>query len=258
MLSGASHALARPKAEHTGPKAEHAVLVSGTVIDSEGKRVQGARVDYARPDNQPESVVRSDSKGHFAVETTAKALVVRKAGFDGTFVSVSRKRRVKVVLRHSVSPSVKACSAQVRCQQVDGWATSLCIPEAVGVPVTAERGDSYAVLRFSWKSSPGSPSLVHGVGPTWTVGLPSEQDVWQSEHYSEATVRRGFLELTDARGKRKHGGYWRYIGLPGESAGYRDVSAVEAQRLNQALDSICVRSEAFQLSYILRNAQFSF
>jgi hypothetical protein len=85
---------------------------------------------------------------------------------------------------------------------------------------------------------------MHGSGPLWSFGTPSDLDVWRSVSYEEATFDSGRLTIIDARGQFPNGDRWRHLGMFGESASYSDVDEVTAKILDQFLDGACLKAAA--------------
>ena len=79
----------------------------------------------------------------------------------------------------------------------------------------------------------------------WSLGIPVTSDVWESVEYSdtsypETSFMQGRVVILDARGKTAAGRFWRYLGMIGESATYRDVDEAAARILDKVLDGACL------------------
>ncbi len=83
---------------------------------------------------------------------------------------------------------------------------------------------------------------MHGSGPLWSFGTPSDRDVWGSAKYEEVTYDVGGLTVIDARGQLPNGNRWRYLGKFGESASYSGIDGATAKILDQFLDGACLKS----------------
>jgi hypothetical protein len=83
---------------------------------------------------------------------------------------------------------------------------------------------------------------MHGSGPMWSFGLPSEPDVWRSIEYEEIVYDNSGVRIIDARGQFSNGNRWRNLGMFGESASYTDMDEATAKILDRFMDGACLKS----------------
>lgn len=84
--------------------------------------------------------------------------------------------------------------------------------------------------------------ILHGSGLAWSLGTPSDRDVWRSVKYEEVVYDVEGLTIIDARGQLPNGNRWRILGRFGESASYSDMGETIAKILDQFLDGACLKS----------------
>src|SRR5262249_55200941 len=81
--------------------------------------------------------------------------------------------------------------------------------------------------------------MLHGAGPTWTLGIPYTGDVWESSDYSENAYLTKDSDVVDARGIAPGGKRWRYLGRFGESVSYYEPAPARAALFDRALNGVC-------------------
>jgi len=178
----------------------------------------------------------------------ASAFVVRKAGYASTHVLIEDPINVEVIFeKQDIRPQPPACSPQAECSSLG----SLCfeLPEGIEKSENIQDSDYTAVWYLQSGSEPRSPGILHGTGPNWSFGLPSDCDVWRSVQYAETVYSapgppdpEGILFIRDARGVAHDGKEWRYVGTFGESASYSRADSETARLPDRVLDSVCLIS----------------
>jgi hypothetical protein len=135
---------------------------------------------------------------------------------------------------------VASCANKSSCKAIVGFGGIFCLSKVDGVEVSEQGNDvDYGLRFFSVQSKDEVKSILHGSGPTWDWGVPSNEDVWRSVDYSEQQSMVGSHRVLDARGRTSDGQFWRYVGRLGESASYRDVDTESAALLDKVLDGVC-------------------
>lgn len=205
--------------------------VSGTVVDVSGKPIAGAHIDHS--DVQGEQLF-SDDQGRFSLHTRAPAVVVRKLGYNGQLLHLTPGSKLRVVL-HRATEALPACSKT--CSTLKTSASALCFPAIPNVQ-TGEQGryEDTFVRAFT----AGSTELLHGAGPSWSLGIPYTGDVWESSQYLEHTYTAKGADIIDARGVAPDGKRWRYLGRFGESASYYEADPAASALLDRVLDGVCL------------------
>jgi hypothetical protein len=212
--------------------------VSGVVVDATGNPIADALVENT---DENRKSIKSDAQGEFALITRAPSFVIRKPGFQSVFLRSMNSSSVRVTMETSkeVLPS---CAAQSACKTIDGWQSAFCFPVIPEVKVSEVGRDiDYGQRLFTVKTKSGVKGIRHGAGPLWSVGIPTNEDVWSSVKYSEKTFLAGHSFIVDARGNTAADKYWRSVGTFGESATYYDVDQDTADLLNRVMDGICIR-----------------
>ena len=126
---------------------------------------------------------------------------------------------------------------------IDGWGATLQFQQVNDVKASRQGQDlDYGARSYYIETKAGPKGIRHGSGPLWSFGMPSDQDIWRSVKYEEATYDFGGLTITDARGELSNGQWWRFLGKFGESASYSDVDEATAKILDGFLDTACSKS----------------
>lgn len=209
--------------------------ISGVVVDDSGQPVSGAHIDHS--DIEPREQLFTDDRGRFQIRTRAPAVVIRKLGYNGQLVRISGLE-LRVVL-HRATRAIPKCSQS--CLGLETAASRFCFPQIPGIH-TGGQGhyEDTFVRAFTMQSSDRTTELLHGAGPTWTLGIPYTGDVWESKQYSETESTTQDLDIIDARGVAPDGRHWRYLGRYGESASYYEADAQTAAILDRVLDGVCL------------------
>jgi hypothetical protein len=210
--------------------------IRGVVVDEQEKPIVGACLDHY---GAIYCNTRTDALGRFQIDTAASAMVVRKPRYAPQRVSISGDA-LRIVL---VSDNAAAPVCQRRCD--DGIHGQFCFPYQEGVKATRPFNDvDYTARSYIARAGRERAGIMHGQGPSWSLGLPRARDVWESREYSERDYVWGpELIVVDARGKSADGTAWRYLGTLGESASYSGVkSDVLVQVLDRVLDGFCMAS----------------
>jgi hypothetical protein len=229
------------------PLALHSQRLSGIVVDADGKTIDGVRIDHATQRGFGEKT--SDHDGHYSIETNGHAVVFRKSGYHGELVRASSKTGLRVVLQHATR-DFPTCKTLRDFEGIVDGAPGLYFPMVAGVSVDGRGMDiDYATRLYSVKTEAGSKAIQHGRGPMWSFGIPVSSDVWGSTEYSdtsypEASFMQGHVVILDARGKSADGKFWRYLGMLGESASYRNVDEVTGRILDKVIDGACLQTKS--------------
>ena len=213
--------------------------IVGTVVDPEGQPVGDADIGHIGDRWQ---VHQTDLEGRFTVDTKAPSIVVRKAGFRSELVRTQDVTDIRVTLHKlNGSRTFPNCSNTGYFEGIEGWSASFRFLRMSGVKASPHVSDiDYGVRYYSVATKHGRKGITHGSGPMWSLGAPSDLDVWQSAKYEETASDAGGLTIIDARGQLTDGSRWRYLGMVGESASYSGVDEATAKKLDQFLDGACV------------------
>jgi len=220
------------------PQARH---ITGIVVDPEGKPVVEARIDHT---NDRLQAHQTDSEGRFEVDTRAPILVVRKAGFRSELVRMQDATESRVTLQKlNENRLFPTCSNTGQYDGIDGWGAGFQFPRTSGVKASRQGRDiDYGARNYYVATKQGPKGIMHGSGPLWSFGTPSDLDVWRSVKYEEVTYDVGGLTIIDARGQLPNGSRWRNLGKFGESASYSDMDEATARILDRFLDGACLKS----------------
>ena len=210
--------------------------VTGVVLDDAGTPVAGAHIDHS--DVQAREQLFSDDHGRFQIRTRAPALIVRKLGYDGQLVRLSKTQPIHVVL-HRSTRRLAACAAH--CRTLETSASAFCIPTIPGVS-SGEQGryEDTFVRAFTLAGSEASGEMLHGAGAHWSLGIPYTGDVWESSDYSEHSFIGKGADVIDARGIAPGGKRWRYLGRFGESVSYYEAEPATAAAFDRVIDGVCL------------------
>ena len=217
--------------------------ITGVVVASDGKPVAEARIDHSNYNGQSH---QTDSNGRFELDTRAPILVVRKAGFRGEVLRTQDATEVRVVLQR-LSPDLRfpPCSKTEEYVGIVGRGVSFRFRKIQGITASTQGHDAdYDARNYYVEAVPGHAGIMHGSGPTWSFGMPLENDVWRSVKYEEKTYDFAGLTIIDARGQLPNGNLWRFLGKLGESASYSDMDEATAKILDKFLDGACLVSDA--------------
>lgn len=213
--------------------------VSGVVLDDSGKPVAGAHIDHS--DLEPREQLFTDDRGRFQLRTRAPAIVVRKLGYDGQLVKTGSAGTLRVILHHATR-TLEPCAPA--CRGLKTSASVFCFPPIPGVHIGEQgRYEDTFVRAFTVQSADRTTELLHGAGPTWSLGIPYTGDVWESSHYSERALPGDGSDVVDARGVAPDGRRWRYLGRYGESASYYEADPPAATLLDRVLDGVCLANQ---------------
>jgi hypothetical protein len=106
----------------------------------------------------------------------------------------------------------------------------------VKVPPVKTKNASDVDYTGSWtyvKTKNGRKGIITGHGPTYTLGGPSDQEVWFSTEYFEVMYDNG---IVDARGRAADGTYWRSQSIFGSAAQYYNQDRASAEILDCIMD----------------------
>jgi hypothetical protein len=204
-----------------------AATLSGTVTDASGKPLRDARVDHTgrmvvvaatvlavapSPDE-----IRTDADGHFRVTTSNPAVVVRNPGFASQRVPISGEAHVQITLQ----PMRLA---------------SLCKQSPPPKVKTKKANDvDYTATWFYVGRKMDRKGILSGSGATYSLGAPSDSQVWTSTEYFEVMYESGMI---DASGHSRDGRYWRSRTIFGAAAQYFNVTRETAEQLDCVMDNV--------------------
>ena len=195
--------------------------VSGIVVDASGKPIEGARIDHTgqlvvvgSPDGQSAGE-RTNADGAFGVATTSRAIVIRKPGYESQRILVTQQdARVQITLRRMKPfPECKLKIPRIKTRKFSGV--------------------DYAGTWTYADTKNGRKAFITGHGATYTLGAPSDRDVWGSTEYFEVMYENG---IVDARGRAADGTYWRSQSILGAAALYYKVDRTAAEILDCIMD----------------------
>jgi hypothetical protein len=218
------------------PEPRHIV---GVVVDQGGQPVAEARIDHSNDRGQ---VHQTDAQGRFELDTQAPALVIRKAGFQSEYVRTQETTDARVTLRElGKRREFPTCTSSGKYDGIDGWGASFRFPKTAGVHVSEQGHDiDHGARSYYVDTKQGRKGIMHGSGPMWSFGTPSDLDVWRLVNYEEIAYSAGAQLIIDARGQMRDGNCWRYLGKFGESASYSGVDEATAKILDRFLDGACL------------------
>ena len=207
------------------PKSKAAdFLLTGVVVDDSGRPVSDASIDHVgqpaalrslpAPSQPQVERLRSLPDGSFKVTVASPAIVVRKGGYVSQRILVSHDADARVVL-HRIEPA-PACTLKI--------------------PPLKTRDASDADYTATWtyvETRDGPKGIISGHGPLYSIGAPSDTDVWNSLEYFEVVYEDGVL---DARGRTRNGEHWRLQTALGAAAQYYGMDRATAQVLDCILD----------------------
>ena len=236
--------------------AEGLHTIKGMVADVEGQPISGAYVDFqGGPAFWGQ---QTDADGRFQIETSGLFAVVRRVNYRSERIQTDTSRGVRVTLRPA-GRRIALCSINRECDL-----GSFCFPSVGGVSRGNITSDIDYHERTYWvaRTKGGFPGfwqgllwlrpwqgMSHGVGPSYTRGVPNLRDVVQSAAYDEVGLTldgdssgiENPIGIVDAKGTDVNGKRWRYLGVVAESAQYRDMPADAARLLDRVLDGVCIR-----------------
>jgi hypothetical protein len=220
------------------PQTRH---IQGVVIDSEGRPVAGARINHSNDRLEH----KTDSEGRFELDTRAPALVVRKAGFRSRFLMTLDAAEPRLTLQKLREDQLfPPCANPAAYRGIEGWGASFLFPRTKRVIGGRQVQDAdYGARSYYVRTNAGPKGIMHGSGPSWSFGIPSDRDVWRSVKYDEVVYNFEGMAIVDARGQFSDGGRWRYLGKFGESASYSGIDDATAKILDRFLDGACLKPE---------------
>lgn len=215
--------------------------LTGLVVDEAGQPVAEARIDDTFNDLK---AYQTDSKGRFEVDTKSPILVVRKVGYRSELIRVQDATESKITLQalHE-KRRFPTCSNQATYTEMKVFLTEFRFVRTSGIELGRRSTDVDYASRAYWvKTKEGPKGVVHGAGPMWSFGIPSDRDVSRSVKYNEVARDADGRMIVDARGQLKDGTWWRTLAIFGESATYRNMDEATAGILDQFLDGACLVS----------------
>ena len=204
---------------------------SGSVVDPSGNRLAGVRV-FSNPFQEEQ---HTDPSGSFRLTAPGELVRFSKQGFRPRTVPRSAATGEIVLI-----PDERALWTPAFCPEDNtprfGGLMLFGVPRGARLSKATGEHDEVTVLRH------GAASLVSGIGPHWTYGLPVPTVLAEMTAIRErSVVTPQGLEGAEYRGTRRNGRRWRSILFFGESVGYDRASAAEAAYFDRILDGLCVR-----------------
>jgi hypothetical protein len=215
--------------------------LSGIVVDQQGRPIQAVSIKHTG--EIPVRGHETDAQGRFEFKTDAPAIVFRKEGYDSVFVR-NDVSDIRIVLNSSHPAEFHDCQSTARLVSIDGWRASFAFQQIEEVTVSSQGRDiDYGARNYSIGKGKSARGIMHGSGPMWDFGTPSDFDVWRSVQYEETLFTKGEITIRVARGQFSNGNRWRYLGQFGESASYSDVEPGSADILDKFLDGACWKTQ---------------
>ena len=217
-----------------------AQTLTGTVVDVDGKPVEGVRIDHT---TMRFGDTVSDREGHFSIAAQSPSVVLRKPGYQSQWVRRTPATNQRIILKSEPRRDFRTCGSLRDYEGIVNGRPGLYFLMADGVSAVGGGNDIDYTSRF-YVARGSRKGIVHGHGPTWSLGIPISSDVWEAAEYSETSYGvPGFdndnVVIVDARGKTASGKGWRYLGMVGESASYHDLDEPTARILDRAIDGAC-------------------
>lgn len=221
-----------------------AVHVRGQIVGDDGNPIPKVRLYHLSAENRSDDVV-TDTNGQFAFETTSPSFVAQRPGFESALIQTSDSPLRLVLHKSPRGPSFPVCSDPKLSDRAPGWRGVFQVPRAQIIGADNEiLNVDYLHRTIRVVSKEKVIELEQGRGPMWGGGDPSDESVWLSVRYSEATYDLDGRLLTDAKGWMADGKCWRTVGVLSESASYRDIDCELARPLDDLLDGMCVLPDA--------------
>jgi hypothetical protein len=220
--------------------------IRGIVVDQRGIPVENAEIAHARIRPNPVGG-RTDAEGRFQLTTDAPLIVIRKSGYSSAFLrtAVSPSNGEPPLVLHLVRRSLMRCHAKGTYRALAGWESQFRFAAMPSIRVSKQGQDvDYGMRIYSVKTAKGLQGIRHGSGPLWSLGLPSDSDVWKSVVLEEDSFEVDGFRIVDSKGEWADGTRWRTIGKFGESASYSRMESEIAKVLDQFMDGLCIASLA--------------
>ena len=213
-------------------------IVSGVVVDERGRPVADAHIDYSGV-SEREQLFTGD-RGRFQIRARSPAMVVRKLGYSGQLIRAGANQRIVL---HPAVKTLAVCAT--KCDSLRTPSSVFCFAAPPGIEASDPgRYETTVVRSFTIRAQNGAGELLHGAGPTWSLGIPYTGDVWESTEYSEKTYQWNGSDVIDARGRGPDGKRWRYLGRFGESASYYEAGESTAAAFDRIMDGVCIAPKA--------------
>lgn len=215
--------------------------LSGTVVDENGQPVAEASIGHFS--DKPNSVadrINLDASGRFSVEIRSPAIVIRKEGYKSVRLHAQDGDGVKVQLESLAKSgqSFPVCDGASLSDEKRLW-PRFRLPESRELSMSKGSDVDYEGQIFRLKGVHGKNYLVHGWGPTWSFGVPLDEEVWNSVIYEERVFNMNPISVLDARGTLGNGTRWRLVASFGETLGYDGVNEKVAAAFDAILDRTC-------------------
>ena len=227
--------------------------LSGMVVEENGQPLAEARIEHGgqKPGQRhnPQAGV-TDAAGRFSVDLYSPAIVIRKQGYksvwmrvqDGEGIGVQGVRvRLESLAKSGQSFPVCAGAPLTGKQRFD---LRFKMPESRQLKMSAGADVDYTTQIYRLKGVHGKYYLAHASGPTWSFGIPLENQVWDSVSYEERVSSIQQIPVLDAHGRLANGKRWRLLAIFGETLGYDDANEAAAAAFDAILDQTC-----FQLAH---------
>lgn len=217
--------------------------LSGTVVDENGHPVAEAEIAHAGQklgEAYTAVSLETDDVGRFSVKIYSPAIVIRKAGYKSIWLRAENGDGIKVQLESLAKSgqSFAACAGPPLADAQKGG-MRFKLPESKELKSSTGSDVDYSEQFFRLKGVRGKNVLVHGWRPTWSFGIPLDNDVWESTVYEERVFNMDPVSLLDARGALANGKRWRVVATFGETLGYHNVDQKAATAFDAILDRTC-------------------
>jgi hypothetical protein len=212
--------------------------VSGQVVDESGAPVAGAVILFS--EGIGHFGREADAQGRFSLDTLEQALLVWKFGYRSELLPTANAQGRRIVLQAVGPRPMRECRGIVaKLENVNSG--KLWLPVGEEFEAGENQPDSdYSMRLHSLKIGGQRKWIRHGLGALWGLGIPFGNEVHRSVKYSETHYRVGGAYVTDARGEYANGKRWRFVGMFGESADYRDMEPEIAEKFDRVLDGVCM------------------
>jgi hypothetical protein len=216
----------------------HAQSLSGTVVDSNGQPIPGVTANALMGDA---AVTGAD--GRFELKDPWPTIRFTADGYRPLTRSTDGVRATPtIVLERASTPPIVLpwCPPYLSAPGVG----DLRVPTFSGT--RPSRGEDIDYQTEAWSAK--RTWLVHGWGPMWSGGLPSQQDLDSLSRIEERDVRRPTPDagdhlagtIADVRGIHPDGRRYRFVGKMLETFEYRHASPEAAAIFDRMLDAMCV------------------
>jgi len=202
----------------------------GTVTDDAGIPIEGVRVTTFLEETI------TDDEGCFLLEEPAALVRFSRNGYDPLTV-LTEKTDVRIILKENEQAQWKtpACgSVKARHLFDAGGPLAFIVPKRTKI----RRVHDIDYVEVSIKCEDSILSI--GSGPHWSPGFPSPMLLERSKTVVERDIVGPWeFPVAEYRGELDNGTKWRFIGMFGQTASYRDVPPAVAECFDSVMDTLC-------------------